>query len=476
MRVLVAALLLFTTLSGCAEAPEAASGREAEETPHAGEAHAVILVHDSGFNPYHVAFRDDSPRAFQHPSTYLPGYPAEAIALNITLDAPDYDAALRADCDLWANVTYGQQYWFPGTKVISAISFSNVLAGIGGGSPPFDCRGDSPVIGYLGGSHGTMTSSRAASIEYGACKRCLVGMVVNYNIEGVEWIGQQGAWADVQSNSWGPVAPVFVPASETGVAPLLSDPEFNEAVEASAQEVLSFWASGNGAATRGGVLGHPTFLTPHFGPSVIIVGGHDSGYINTWPGFTPHVISDSCKSWAAHHESLDGSDDSVGGGTSGATPFSAGIAADILLEARLLLGDLDRSGRVDGVMAAGDAGNITSGPLADGAFTVDEWRDVLYKTATARPQRQYEDGADCTSPVDTPYGSLPVAWKDIPEDVPAYPYVGYGATDNESRELAFAVLRGDAPMPERSAEDAYFAAYEPMRAAVNNLARGNVGP
>ncbi|MGB0652545.1 MAG: S8 family serine peptidase [Thermoplasmatota archaeon] len=478
MRTLFVLLLLTTAgLAGCL-----GDDATTDDTPAGGDdgiadpakPYAVVMVHDSGFNPYHIGFRDDSPRAYQHPSTYLPGYPEDAIALPITLDAPDLESALKADCDLWTNVTYGQQYWFPGTKFVSVISFNPGLAGVGAGDRPnIDCSQELPAIGYRGGSHGTMTSSRATSNEYGACKRCLLGMVIGYNVEGVRWIGEQGAWVDVQSHSWGPVAPVFSPV-DTPLTPIISDPSLNQAIEEGAQNVLSFWASGNGAATRGGVIGHPSFLTPHFGPSVIIVGGHDSGYINTWPGFTPHVISDSCNSWAAYHDSQDGSDDSVGGGTSGATPFAAGIAADLLVEARTLLGDVDRTGRDGDVMAAGTApANVTEGPLADGVFTVQEWKDVLYKTSTARPDRQYEDGSVCSAGSGLLlYDSTPIEWDQVPEAVPAYPLIGYGATDNRSRELAFDVLRGNTPLPDRTQEDLYFVAYEQLRAVTSAVARG----
>src|SRR3712207_1958418 len=85
-------------------------------TPPAGaqaSADAVIAFVDSGINPYHASFRDDSPRAYQHPSTYLEGYPADAVALPITLDEPDWAKAVQADCELWRSVEPGTLYWFP---------------------------------------------------------------------------------------------------------------------------------------------------------------------------------------------------------------------------------------------------------------------------------------------------------------------------------------------------------------------------
>src|SRR5688572_21978962 len=59
---------------------------------------AVVSLVDTGINPYHLSFRDPSPRANKHPSTYIPGYPKDAEALHVTFDAVNYAAAVAADC------------------------------------------------------------------------------------------------------------------------------------------------------------------------------------------------------------------------------------------------------------------------------------------------------------------------------------------------------------------------------------------
>src|SRR5688572_13391010 len=85
---------------------------EAKATPH-----AVVALIDTGINAYHKTFRDTSPEAYLHPSTYIPDYPPEAEALNITLDADNYWLAIKGDCEkVWKNVKPGKLYWFPGTK------------------------------------------------------------------------------------------------------------------------------------------------------------------------------------------------------------------------------------------------------------------------------------------------------------------------------------------------------------------------
>jgi hypothetical protein len=255
----------------------------------------------------------------------------------------------------------------------------------------------------------------------------------------------------------------------TGAGGLLgANPKFIREVERVSAAQPAFWASGNGAAFRGGALGHPTFLTPHATPSAIMVGGHDSGYVQTWPGFPPHVVSDSCNSWAAHADSLTESGDSVGGGTSGATPFVAGSAAKILVDARTLLGDTTTGQAAGGVLAQGDPGAITAGPLADGVFTRQEWQRVLYTTATRRPVAQKEDGPPCGA-LGAPYNEVPVKWTDVPDQFPEYLNIGYGAVDGPAVQLAGKVIRGETPLPNRSATDQYFAAHNQVGAATHDV-------
>lgn len=427
---------------------------------------AVVAIVDSGINPYHVEFRDDSPRAQQHPSTYLPGFPADAEALHLTLDAASYEEAVNADCEVWGGVEKGKLYWFPGTRIVGGISFVSHTP---------SCQNGHVISSLVldADGHGTMSASRAAASTYGACPTCLV-VAVQYPMsipivlptgtdqparDAITWTADQHNWIDVQSNSWGPYLPVWDPARATGL--MGANPEFVEDVEKVSATQPAFWASGNGAAFRNGAAGHPTPLLPHATPSAILVGGHDSGYVNTWPGFPPHLVSDSCDSWAARGASLDASGDRVGGGTSAATPFVAGGAAQILSEARQLLGDVttgqDASGP-EAIVAKGDPGGIRTGPLADGRLTRAEWQRVLYATATARPEAQFEDGPPCGDS-STPYNETPVRWSDVPDGYPEFLHIGYGAVDRPALALASDVLAGVAPPPDRATTDTYFTAH-----------------
>jgi hypothetical protein len=113
---------------------------------------------------------------------------------------------------------------------------------------------------------------------------------------------------------------------------------------------------------------------------------------------------------AAAPDSYDGSVHF--GGTSGATPLTAGWAATLIERARDLLD--------------GKAGVPARGPLADGRFTRGELVDLLHHTATP---------AEPASPV-------------------RYLAEGYGAVDRSSIALATKVLQGTAREPARSEEDA----------------------
>lgn len=423
-------------------------------------ADAVVAFVDTGINPYHETFRDDSPRTYQHPSTYIPGYPTDALPLHLTFGS-DYYESVKADCErVWSNIDGEQLYWVPGTRIVGAITFASL--------GDLDCEAAKPgAQGIILDAHlhGTMVASRGASREYGACRQCLIVAVEGFEVDSLRWAAANAGWIDVQSNSWGPSLPAWEP---TGIGePIVANPELVRAVEETSRSHLSFWGSGNGALFRLGVLGHPTVLTPHLTASPVIVGGHDSGYVNTWPGFSAHVVSDSCNAWAAEHDQVSRSGDTVSAGTSGSTPFAAGVAAEHLRTARSILGSTG-TGVHEGVVARGPAGVVAEGPLADGVFTLAEWKRLLFVTATPRPERQPEDGPPCGLSRGQ-YNELPVRWVDVPPEYPEYVQIGYGAADGPAKALAAQVLRGEVPAPDRSMTDTYFAADHRVRSTMYDV-------
>lgn len=443
-------LVLIAGLIGLLPTPVSAKAKR----PAGSAVNAVVAVIDSGINPYHVTFRDDSPLARKHPSTYIPGFPRDAEALKLTLDAPDMQNAMKSDCEkVWKKIEPGKLYWVPGTKIIGAITFAEKSGN------PCALSGTGSIID--GNGHGTMTGSRATSFEYGACKECRVVSVqfsasalnTEDALSSITWAAENADWIDAQSNSWGPFVPGWEP---TGSTLFTAGPQLVRAVEETAQKHLAFWASGNGAAFRGGVLGHPTTITPHMTPSAIMVGGVDSGFVNLWPGFPAHVVSDSCNCWAARHTTIDESGEKVGSGTSSATPYAAGGAVYELLKAREILGDTG-TGVHDGVVAQGLKGLVKSGPLADGKFTLEEWKRLVLVSATERPEAQDDDGPPCDV-VDGLgiYSASPMPWSQVPEQYPEYLHIGYGAVDRPAMELAVDVLLGKTEAPDRSDTDAFF--------------------
>ena len=302
--------LLVTLVLSLAGAGAGAASSTAQELPPPTPKSVVSYI-DTGINPYHEVFRDTGPYAYQHPSTYIPGFPADAQALNITLPAlgeeADWAELVREDCNVWKSVEPRKLYWFPGTRIVGAYSTSPAADGACQNLPTQGAE----VLDY--GGHGTMVSSRGTSSEYGACKSvdCRIVMIqfpgsVNLvnpgpsnepTIAAVKWAADNSSWIDAQSNSWGPIVPLWEPTGAAGL--IAANPALVREIERANQRHAAFWASGNGVAFRFGVLGHPTIAAAHFGVNGYIVGGHDSGYMNTWPGFSPHVVADSCDAYGA---------------------------------------------------------------------------------------------------------------------------------------------------------------------------------
>lgn len=431
----------------------------------------TIALIDSGINPYHPAFRDPSPLGMQHPSTYLPGYPAASRALPLTLDAPTLADALVADADIWAGVYPGELYWVPGTRIAGLISF-----GAGGAQ----CDNGLPNVPPAGGTlraqgcperlllddqgHGTMTSSRAAGIGSSLSPTARIVMVEGLGDQGVTWAAGK-SWIDVQSNSWGSLAP--------GVS-------YRRAIENAAKKQLVIFASGNGIGFSG-VAPTPTATHATRGLGALQVGAHDNGRVSAWSDAPAHLVADGFGGLAAPHDSLEPiAPRPIACCTSAAAPYAAGAAARVLRDARTALGDTT-PGITAGVPAIVASGTpIPGSPLLDdGIFDLDEWKRLLIATADARPDEGPHDGSlnFLASPGNLPqhpqHGpgenpfcllctTMPIRWADVPVEIPAYASIGYGAVDAATVEHARAVLSGAAALPVRAAEDAFFALEEPI--------------
>ena len=447
----------------------------------------VVALIDSGINPYSPAFRDRSFEASRHPSIYIPGYPKDAKKLKLSLNTRTLEEALAKDAALWERVRPGQLYWIPGTNIIGAISLS-----AGGRRCPARRGGVSvrvpPPAGTFTNSspecperiilddhgHGTSTASRATGVGTSLAPGARLVAIEGLGTGSSQWAADQ-RWIDVQSNSWG-----FLTGLEPGAMRAFTD---------MAQRQLVVTASGNGLAFSG--FGpEPTYLHALSAPGVVVAGGHDNGHVTAWSGAPAQVVADAFSPRTALWDSLEIRPDPVACCTSTATPYVAGAAAGIIARARSILGD-DRTGIRDGVVARGKKNRVSRGPLADGVFTLEELREVLYKTAQARPVEGKHDGwihpsgdpagAATGQPAMTfaqdmvlddgpgrnPYcqgcWTLPIAWSDVPPEYPAYTQIGYGAINEHSFRLASRVLTGKVAMPERPDEDAFFAQDEALR-------------
>lgn len=468
-------LLLLPVLLAAAGLP--AAGLAAAR---ARPAVAVLALIDTGINPYAPAFRDTSALARRHPSAYLPGYPKDARALELSLGLP-YEEAIERDRAIWASVKRGELYWIPGTRIVGAISL-----GAGG-----TCSAERPPPANAGGGcnerlllddhgHGTMTASRAAgwpaslgAAPPGPDPATRIVAIEGLGAASVIWAADQG-WIDVQSNSWLSLVPS--PANSR-VADSTS-----AAFRRAAERMVTFAASGNGSAFVLGALPTPTYALSTSPPGVILVGGHDNGRMTLWAGAPPHVVADAYGGMTALRDSsAPMAPHPIACCTSAAAPYAAGAAAALVATARAALGD-DTPGVADGVLASGKPRGIAQGPLADGDLTLQEFTDVFLHTAQARPAEGRDDGlihwaGEPRAPDFTQYGpganpfcllctTTPVAWTSVPEQADAYQLIGYGAIDERSFKAALAVLAGREPLPERPAADAQYDADQQLRAVL----------
>jgi hypothetical protein len=237
----------------------------AEPVPVEPPRTAVVGQIDAGINPYHEAFHDESELARTHPSEYIDGFPEDAEALNLTLDADSYEEALAADEDVWANVTRGELYWIPGTRIVGAISLDE---GLTRGD-----REDTPILDDHG--HGTMTASRAVGEGTSLAPDARIVTIEGFGGQEVRWAADQG-WIDVQTNSW--VDRVPPPANRAqDEAPLTDVESTSEAFAYAADRTVTFTSSGNGLAYQAGVAPQPTVAEPAGGPGGVRGGAPDHG-------------------------------------------------------------------------------------------------------------------------------------------------------------------------------------------------------
>lgn len=283
--------------------------------------------------------------------------------------------------------------------------------------------------------HATGTTSSAVGLKHGTNPSALVVFIPDADDRAWEWLSHQN-WIDIVSTSY-----IHVAVTSEARCP---DNAFIKKIAESGRLVFS----GAGNAEQVGIA-----FTPSGSPLTYQVGGVDDEgrtYIpspdNDGIAVTPtrpYETGDRFDFPAADSDSLKGSMEF--GGTSGATPSTAGRAAELLQFARKLLGST-WTGVRRGALAVATKGSKVpkKGPLADGRLEREEFVDLLHHVA-------------------------------IPAE-PAFPgrYLleGYGALSDKAIELAKRVLVGKADEPQRPQEDTMHETIESARPLLFPQGRG----
>lgn len=415
-----------------------------ESGPNADQETVVIALPDSGINPYHDEFSEDTYpgdlNLQEHPSNYLESYPGEAQRLDLSLEADYWGRAVGQDD--WQSVEEKELYWIPGTKIIGAYDDGSSVGTRGEDPTPIL---DDPEDGLLPG-HGTRSASVAAGNTLGACERCLI--VAIEGLFGFEWALQQ-PWIDIVSNSWTRHANAGTPNGPTDLSPGYQiglddggDASNLRAAVSRGQTVL--FAAGNGNAQQF-LTPEQTYLSPYTGPDWTMTvgatykfddeeGSRDEGIVLA----SGKPVDISSYGWgdipAADHASTDGH--SQHAGTSAATPIAAGVMGQTLWNARDALNDTTSTTR-NPVVAQGPATN--GGLLDDGELTRAELEQAIKLTA-----QHTRNGWIGTRPLSVPTFPLPN------EALPAlWAAEGWGVVAERTGANATDVILGDQPLPER---------------------------
>lgn len=396
----------------------------------------VIGVADTGINPYHLEFSAQTypdPDVLRltgnftkHPSEYIPGYPKDAQALNVTLGKGYFPSEDTALWDGSTTIQAGEWHWLPGTKIIGAIDA--------------DASGDGPHPILDDDGHGSGSASVAVGNRYGYCPTCLLVVV-----EGLDETVIAGLpWVDISSNSFGYLG--GLPFGLIGGNP--------EATKKSAERgQTTLFAAGNGVA---GAFDVPvsTWHSDLTGPDWNITVGavrHDNQRAIIGDGVPVHLSS-----WGDGNLPSACGTGTVGqcafGGTSASTPYAAGVFGTVLTQVRAAVGD-GRSGQRPGQAVAVGIPRTESDYLRDGKLTRGELREAVLKTA--EPLGRQNTGLPFLYPATAPYaGDANVVVE------------GYGVATPNSAQRAVDVLLDRAPLPDRPLEDTFFALDRSVRDSV----------
>ena len=376
------ALLAAGLLAGCVSTtPGGPADQELSDPGGGGPADAVVVaVVDSGFNPYHLDFRaslmpqaqngdpsDDLPLD-QDPAGWLPGHPGAAafasydrVDLTLSNDPKASTVELHdGDAASWSKVKQSSAgsvhlRWFPGTKVIGAVTFN---AG---------------TDGFASGSHGVGTSSVSVGNLYGTCPHCLLVFVDGTQEQANRWVEQQD-WIDLQTNSWG--FSTSVAGRERVYAH--SDTDSQRAAVDRGQSI--FFSSGNGV-DGAFVATNPTLFSSQEGPDWITTVGAINPDGSSPGSGKPADVAAPGSDYPSAYGSTTVNGTGLFGGTSNATPVTAGLYAEALYQLRERMAGPSRTQKggviAIGALRCGEANADCA--TSDGALTVHELREALFR-------------------------------------------------------------------------------------------------
>lgn len=325
---------------------------------------AVIAVLERGMNVLHSDFALPGGRDAKLP----PGVP-KVTPVTLPSSGSFKERMQRVRQGPLGNMKPGTLYYVRGTRILIYSS------------------GESSYVDVLQDrGHGTGVAGAAVGRRHGTNPDALLVLVPDAGTAGWEWLAGQG-WIDAVSTSY---LTVLYGTQRCHEARFIED-----IVD---QGRLAFTAVGNGEQAG-------EVLSPSGVPEAYQVGGVDAdarSYIpgrpgNDYPTTTnrPYETGDRFEFKSADSESLSGSMDF--GGTSGATPSTAGRATRLIQYARRVLGSSYTGSRRGKLARREGARSLPrKGPLADGDLTAEELTDVLHHIAQpaepASPGRYLVEG------------------------------------------------------------------------------------
>lgn len=390
---------------------------------------AVIADLSTGTNPYHEVFR--RPLWTRHPSTVIPGFPADAPALPLSF-GDDLEANLEKDRELWLALQPGVVYWIPGTNLLYARTryFSDVTPEL----PGQPTSGQSP---YELANHGTLTAGVIAA----ACPQCYLLIVSDPeggSAYSLDYAAGHAAWIDVATSTQ-----QLVLSTDVDYVPGIFQQLLGEYAAAARRWTdlgrIFFNASGNNPVTDS------INLTPDF----TLVGGAYAACrgAELQAGRPAEFVAEYVAEAPASNSTTGFETHS---GTSFSAPLAASHFAQALRQVRGVLGDR----RSAGTYWAGPA--QSSAPLADGVLDRAELYDSFAQVAELFTAAEFS--GPCGN-AGIPVSAMP--WLDL----------GWGYVGSDQAAAAAALILGNQTAPAKPAAQAQFMqAWLALRAALGPVA------